>query len=91
MAETGETTQIFKQALSQVERMGRIKAENVWSMIDMYATVVQPVARMVGSLPSTQVSVERLFFVKIVPTWMLMDAILFLRTNKYVRTFRTMR
>ena len=72
--------------------MGRIKAENVWGMIDMYPKVVQPIARMVCSLPSTQVSVERLFsHLKLVLRENranmeadLVDAILFLRTNKCI-------
>ena len=72
--------------------MGRIKGDNVWDMIDFYPKLVQPIARIVCSLPSTQVSVERLFsHLKLVlrenrasMEAELVDAILFLRTNKCV-------
>ena len=88
----GENSNDFKMALNEIERMGRTKGEDTWKMIERFPKVAQPVARMVCALPSTQVSVERLFsHLKLIlrenrasmePK--LAEAILFLRTNKCI-------
>jgi hypothetical protein len=82
----------FEVGLQKVEQLGRLKLPNVWDIISRYPEVVQPVARMVSCLPSTQVSVERMFsHLKLVLRDNrarmgadLADAIIFLRTNKCV-------
>ena len=92
-AEIAESSNGFKMALNEIERMGRTKGEDVWTMIDKYPKAVQPIARMVSALPTTQVSVERLFsHLKLVLRENratmgadLADAILFLRTNRCIQ------
>lgn len=82
----------FTAALLEVERLGRQKLPNVWDIIKSYPEIVQPVARVVSCLPSTQVSVERMFsHLKLVLRDNrarmgndLTEAIVFLRTNKCV-------
>ena len=44
-----------------IERLGRVKGSTVWEIIDRYPEIIRPIARMVSSVPSTQVSVERIF------------------------------
>lgn len=82
----------FKSGLASVEKLGRVKRDNVWEVIELYPTIVKPVAQIVSSLPSTQVSVERLFSqLRLVlrenranMSADLVDAILFLKMNKLV-------
>ena len=71
-------------------------APNVWEMIGFCLLTVQLVARTVCSLPSTQVSVERMFcHLKLVLRENrasikadLADTIIFLRTNRCVEVKR---
>ena len=82
----------FDSALVQVEKLGRLKKDNVFDIIECYPEIVKDTARVVSSLPSTQVSVERLFSqLKLIlrdnrsrMEARLTDAILFLRTNKFI-------
>ena len=91
-AETPSSLGTFQNALADIERMGRVKCADVWDMINLYPQIVQPVARVVCALPSTQVSVERVFsHLKLVLRENrsrmgedLANAIVFLRTNKAV-------
>lgn len=53
--------QDFNKCLVEVEKLGRMKAESVWSIIRQYPSDFQKVARLLSCLPCTQVSVERVF------------------------------
>ena len=82
----------FGEALVDVERLGRLKLPNVWDIISKYPLIVQLVSRIITCLPCTQVSDERMFsYLKLVLREnrvrmgnKLTDAIVFMRTNKYV-------
>ena len=52
---------LFESALREVEALGRARRSNIWEIIETYPQIVQPVAKAVSCLPSTQVSVERMF------------------------------
>jgi len=79
-------------ALAKCQNISRAKHSNVWDIIDEYPDIIKPVAIAVSCLPTTQVSVERLFsHLKLVlrenrsrMAVDLLEAILFLRTNKLV-------
>ena len=47
----------FSDALTEVERLGRLRQPSVWDIISKYPLIVQPVSQMISCLPSTQVSV----------------------------------
>ena len=51
----------FLDALIEVERLERLRLPNVWDIISKYPLIVQPVSQVISCLPSTQVSVERMF------------------------------
>ena len=80
----------FQSCLADIERLGRVKGKNIWEIIDLYPEPIRPLARTVSSLPSTQVSVERIFsHLKLIlrenrasMASDLAEAVLFLRTNK---------
>ena len=82
----------LQSCLTEIERLGRVKGSNVFDIINLYPEMIRPVARTVSSLPSTQVSVERIFsHLKLIlrenrsrMAADLAEAILFLRTNKCV-------
>ena len=82
----------FSDALTEVERLGRLRQPSVWDIISKYPLIVQPVSQVISCLPSTQVSVERMFsHLKLVLRenrvrmgTELTDAIVFMRTNKSV-------
>ena len=82
----------FQTCLKDIEQLGRVKGANVWEVIDLFPKLIQPVARIVCALPSTQVSVERIFsHLKLIlrENWLnmaedLAEEIIFLRTNKCV-------
>ncbi len=52
---------LFETALREAEALGRSRRSNVWEIIETYPKIIQPVAKAVSCLPSTQVSVERMF------------------------------
>ena len=91
-ADIERITSNFNDALSTVEKLGRIKSSSVWDIISQYPRLVQPVCRVISCLPSTQVSVEQMFsHLKLVLRENrasmgndVTDAIVFLRTNKLV-------
>ena len=82
----------FAEALVDVERLGRLKLPNALDIISKYPLIVQPVSRIISCLPCAQVSVERMFsHLKLVLRenrvqmgTELTDAIVFMRTNKFV-------
>ena len=82
----------YNQALNEIEKLGRLKLGSVWDIIELYPSCVQHGARVVSSLPTTQVSVERMFsHLKLIMRENrarmkgdLADAILFLRMNRRV-------
>ena len=77
------------ELIMEMETLGRLKAKDVWDVIQMYPENIREVAQVVSCLPPTQVSVERLFsalrfLVSDLRSSMaedLVDSILFLRTN----------
>ena len=91
-AETVQAPNDFDAALTEVEKLGRVKKDNVFEIISQYPPIVHAAANTVSCLPSTQVSVERLFSqLKLVMrdnrsrmAEDLIDAILFLRSNKCI-------
>ena len=91
-AETVQPQNDFDSALKEIEKLGRVKMTNVFDIISQYPAVIQDAAIAVSCLPTTQVSVERLFSqLKLVMRDNrarmgedLTDAILFLRMNKCV-------
>ena len=91
-AETVQPQNDFDSALKEIEKLGRVKMNNVFDIISQYPAVIQDAAIAVSCLPTTQVSVERLFSqLKLVMRDNrarmgedLTDAILFLRMNKCV-------
>ena len=82
----------FAEALVDVERLERLKLPNVWDIISKYSLIIQPVSRIISSIPCTQVSVERMFsHLKLVLPQNkvrmgneLTDAIVVMQTNKSV-------
>ena len=85
-------TSKFHDALCTVEKLVRIKSPSVWVIISQYPSLVQPVCRVISCLPSTQLSVKRVFsHLKFVLRESrasmgsnVTDAIIFLHTNKLV-------
>jgi len=79
----------FSQALLEVENFDRSKKLSVMDALPSYPEIIQKVAYAVTALPTTQVSVERLFSsLRIIKSDLrnrlgedLINAILFLRTN----------
>ena len=79
------------EAIGEVEKLGRIK-ETVWGQIKLYPKVVYNCSQMLSALPTTQVSVERMFSqlklllrdnrARLGPK--LTEALLFMITNKCV-------
>ena len=82
----------FAEALVDVERLGRLKLPNVWDIISKHPFILQPVSRIISCLPCAQVFVERMFsHLKLVLRENrvrmgneLTDAVVFMRTNKYL-------
>ena len=76
-------------SIEKMERLGRLKADSVWKIIDTLDEPLLRTAKILSAMPVTQVSVERLFSsMKFIlsdhRTSMkqdLLDAILFLRAN----------
>ena len=72
-----------------MERLGRLKADSVWKIIDTLDEPLLTTAKTLSAMPVTQLSVERLFsFMKFILSdhrasikQDLLDAILFLRAN----------
>ena len=72
-----------------MERLGRLKADSVWKIIDTLDEPLLTTAKILSAMPVTQVSVERLFSsMKVILSdhrasmkQDLLDAILFLRAN----------
>ena len=72
-----------------MERLGRLKADSVWKIIDILNGPLLTTAKIFSAMPVTQVSVERLFSsMKVILSdhrasmkQDLLDAILFLRAN----------
>ena len=91
-ATVGSSLHKFQSCLADVERLGRAKGSNIWESISLFPDMIQPIARIVCAVPSTQASVERIFsHLKLILRENrarmgadLADAILFLRTNKCV-------
>ena len=54
-------TSKFNDVLCTVEKVGRTKSSSVLGIISHYPSVVQPLCRIISCLPSTQVSVKRMF------------------------------
>jgi len=79
----------FNNALTDMENIDRSSKVTVMDAISRYPSILQKVAYIVTALPSTQVSVERLFSaLRIIRSDLrtsmkedLLEAILFLRTN----------
>jgi len=79
----------FNNALTDMENIDRSSKVTVMDAISRYPSILQKVTYTVTALPSTQVSVERLFSaLRIVRSDLrtsmkedLLEAILFLRTN----------
>ena len=76
-------------SIEKIERLGRLKADSVWKIIDTLDEPLLITAKILSAMPVTQVSVERLFSsVKFIlrdhrasMKQDLLDAILFLRAN----------
>ena len=76
-------------SIKKMERLGRLKADSVWKIIDTLDEPLLTTAKILRAMPVTQVSVERLFSsMKFIPSdhrasikQDLLDAILFLRAN----------
>lgn len=51
----------FQTALVTVEKVGQIKCSYVWQVISHYPEIIHPVSKILSSLLTTQVSVERMF------------------------------
>ena len=72
-----------------MKRLGRLKADSVWEIIDTLDEPLLTTAKILSAMPVTQVSVERLFSpMKFILSdhrasmkQDLLDAILFLRAN----------
>ena len=52
---------LFHVALREIEAKGRQRGATIWAVIDTYPSMIQNVARIMSCLPTTQVSVERVF------------------------------
>ena len=76
-------------SIEKMERLGRLKADGVWKIIDTLDEPLLTTAKILSAMPVTQVSVERLFSsMKFILSdhranmkQDLLDAILFLRAN----------
>ena len=76
-------------SIEKMERLGRLKADSVWEIIDTLNEPLLTTAKVLSAMPVTQVSVERLFSsMKFILNdhranmkQDLLDAILFLRAN----------
>ena len=76
-------------SIEKMERLGRLKADSVWKIIDTLDEPLLTTAKILSAMPVTQVSVERLFSsIKFILSdhrasikQDLLDAILFLRAN----------
>ena len=87
-------------SIEKMERLGRLKADSVWKIIDTLDESLLTTAKILSAMPVTQVSVERLFSsMKFILSdhrasmkQDLLDAILFLRANGqlYEETVRLM-
>ena len=83
---------LYEAGLEKIEKLGWQKILNVWEGIDAYPEFLKPTFQIVSALPSTQVSVERMFSqLKLLlqenqccMKTELADAICFLRMNKCV-------
>ena len=83
---------LYEAGLEKIKKLGRQKIENVWEGINAHPEFLNPACQIVSALPSTQVSVERMFSqLKLLlrenlcrMKTELADAILFLRMNKCV-------
>ena len=76
-------------SIEKMEKLGRLKADSVWKIIDTFDEPLLTTAKILSALPVTQVSVERLFSsIKFILSdhrasikQDLLDAILFLQAN----------
>ena len=76
--------------IRDMEAIGRLKAESVWEVIRKYPVGIHETCRTVSAIPTTQVTVERLFsHLRLIMRenrgrmkGELAESILFLRTNK---------
>ena len=48
-------------SIEKMERLGRLKADSVWKIIDTMDEPLPTTAKILSTMPVTQVSVERLF------------------------------
>ena len=79
-------------AFAKCEELGRTKHSIVWVIISQYPDIMKPVAIVLSCLPTTQVSVEKIFsHLKLVlrenrarMAVDLSEAVVFLRKNKLV-------
>ena len=53
---------LYEAGLEKIEKLGQQKIKNVWEGIDAYPEFLKLACQLVSALPSTQVSVERMFF-----------------------------
>ena len=75
-------------SIEKMERLGRLKADSVWKIIDTLDEPLLTTAKILSAMPVTQVSVERFSSIKFILSdhranikQDLLDAILFLRAN----------
>ena len=79
-------------SIEKMKRLGRLKADSVWKIIDTLDEPLLTTAKILSAMPVTQVSVERLFSsIKFILSdhrasmkQDLLDAILFLRANVHL-------
>ena len=77
-------------SIEKMKRLGRLKADRVWKIIDTLDEPLLTTAKILSAMPVTQVSVERLFssmkfilsdYYRASMKQDVLDAILFLRAN----------
>ena len=75
-------------SIEKMERLGRLKADSVWKIIDTLDEPLLTTAKILSAMPVTQLSVERFSSIKFILSdhranikQDLLDAILFLRAN----------
>nr|XP_057906399.1 uncharacterized protein LOC131103824 [Doryrhamphus excisus] len=56
-----QTPSSVTDAVHEMKNLGRLKGKDVWSIIGKYPAAVQTTSLALAALPTTQVSVERLF------------------------------
>lgn len=79
-------------AITTIESLGRLQGDSVWDIINAYPESIQPVCSVLSALPTTQVSVERVFsHLKLIlrenrakMNADCVEGIVFLRTNRLV-------